>query len=77
MFHVSISLYLFLHVSFINIALSLFKYFMLAFSKEVDTGKDYMYLRVLLLYATVISICTVLYDPNEVNYICMLQQLNP
>ena len=34
------------------------------FSKEVNTGKYCMYLSVLSLYATVISICTILYDPN-------------
>ena len=55
-----------IHVSVIHISLSLFTCVMLAFSKEVDTGKDYMYPRVLLLYVTVISICTVLYDPNGV-----------
>ena len=55
-----------IHVLFINIALSLFTCFMPAYSKEVDMGKDCIYLRVLSLYATVISICTVLYDPNEV-----------
>ena len=74
-----------IHVSFINIALSLFTCFMPAYSKEVDTGKNYMYLRVLSLYETVISICVLLHDPNGVhvinpnraNYICMLQQLYP
>ena len=55
-----------IHVLFINIALSLFTCFMPAYSKEVDMGKDCIYLRVLSLYATVISICTVLYDPNRV-----------
>ena len=56
----------FIHVSFIHISLSLFTCVMPAFSKEVDTGKDCMYPRVLSLYATVISICIVLYDPNGV-----------
>ena len=46
--------------------ISFFTCFMPAFSKEVDTGKDCIYPRVLSLYATVISICTVLYDPNGV-----------
>ena len=55
-----------IHVSFIHISSSLFTSVMPAFSKEVDTGKDCMYPRVLLLYAIVISICIVLYDPNEV-----------
>ena len=55
-----------IHVLFINIALSLFTCFMHAYSKNVDTGKKCMYPRVLSLYATVISICTVLYDPNGV-----------
>ena len=53
--------------------------------KKKDTGKNYMYPRVLSLYKTVISICVLLYDPNKVhvinqnraNYICMLQQLYP
>ena len=54
-----------IHVSFIHISSSLFTYVMSAFSKEVDTGKGCMYLRVLSLYATMISICIVLYDPNE------------
>ena len=55
-----------IHVSFIHISSSLFTCVMPAFSKEVDTGKDCMYPRVLSLYATVISICTILYDPNGV-----------
>ena len=55
-----------IHVSFIFISSSLFTCVMPAFSKEVDTGKDCMYSRVLSLYETVISICTVLYDPNGV-----------
>ena len=37
-----------------------------AFFKEVDIGKDCIYPMTLSLYATVISIYTVLYDPNEV-----------
>ena len=37
-----------------------------AYSKEVDTGKDCMYPRVLSLYVTMISIYTVLYDPNKI-----------
>ena len=55
-----------IHVSFIHISSSLFTCVMPAFSKEVDMGKDCMYPRVLSLYATVISICIVLYDPNRV-----------
>ena len=55
-----------IHASFIHISSSLFTCVMLAFSKEVDIGKDYMYPRVLSLYATVISIYTILYDPNGV-----------
>ena len=50
-----------IHVLFIHISSSLFTCVMPAFSKEVDKGKDYMYTRILSLYATVISICTVLY----------------
>ena len=70
-FYISIIFYKLLHmfmihVLFINVALSLFTCFMPAYFKEVDTGKDCIYLRVLSLYATVISICTVLYDPNRV-----------
>ena len=63
-----------IHVSCINIALSLFTCFMPTFSKEVDMGKDYMYPRVLSLYATVISICIVLYDPNGVT---VMTQMGP
>ena len=63
-FHLLILFYLFLHVSFINIALCLFTCFMPAYSKEVNTGKNCMYSRVLSLYETVISICTLLYNPN-------------
>ena len=79
-FYISIIFYKLLpmfmiHVLFINIALSLFTCFMLAYSKEVDTGMNCMYLRLLSLYKTVISICALLYDPNRANYICMLQQL--
>ena len=70
-----------IHVLFINIALSLFTCFMPSHFKKMDTRKNCMYLRVLSLYETVISICALLYDPNEVhvinlnmaNYICMLQ----
>ena len=89
-FYISIIFYKLLpmfmiHVSFINIILSLFTCFMLAYSKEVDTRKNCMYPRVLSLYETVISICILLYDPNEVhvinpnrvNYIYILQQLYP
>ena len=69
-FYISIIFYKLLpmfmiHVSFINIDLSLFTCFMLAYSKEVDTGKNCMYPRVLSLYETVTSICALLYDPNE------------
>ena len=69
-FYISIIFYKLLpmfmiHVSFINIDLSLFTCFMLAYSKEVDTGKNCMYPRVLSLYETVTSICVLLYDPNE------------
>ena len=39
-------------------------YVMSVYSKEVDTRKNCMYPRVLSLYETVISIYTVLYDPN-------------
>ena len=39
-------------------------YVMPAYSKEVDLRKNCMYLRVLSLYEIVISIYTVLYDPN-------------
>ena len=53
-----------IHVLFINIILSLFTCFMPAYSKEVDTGKNCMYLRVISLYETVISIRVLLYDPN-------------
>ena len=75
-----------IHVLFINIALSLFTCFMPTYSKKkMDMGKNCMYPRVLSLYETVISICTLQYDPNGVhvinpnraNYICMLQQLYP
>ena len=38
-----------IHVSFIHISSSLFTCVILAFSKEVDTGKDCMYPRVLSL----------------------------
>ena len=55
-----------IHVSFIHISSSLFTCVMSTFSKEVDTGNDCMYPRVLSLHATMISICTILYDPNEV-----------
>ena len=70
-FYISIIFYKLLpmfmiHVLFINITLSLFTCVMPAYSKELDTGNDCMYPRVLSFYATVISICTVLYDPNEV-----------
>ena len=49
-FYISIIFYKLLpmfmiHVSFINIALSLFTCFMPAYSKEVDTGKNYVYPR--------------------------------
>ena len=55
-----------IHVSFIYISSSLFTCVMPAFSKEVDTGKDCMYPKILSLYAIMISICIVLYDPNGV-----------
>ena len=55
-----------IHVSFIHISPSLFICVMPAFSKEVDMENDCIYLRVLSLYVTMISICTVLYDPNGV-----------
>ena len=55
-----------IHVSLIHISSSLFTCVMPAFSKEVATGKDCMYPRVLSVYVTVISIYTVLYDPNGV-----------
>ena len=55
-----------IHVSFVHISSSLFTCVMLAFSKEVDKGKDCMYPRLLSLYATVISICIILNDPNGV-----------
>ena len=55
-----------IHVSFIHISSFIFTCVMPAFSKEVDIGKDCMYPKGLSLYATVISIYTVLYDPNEV-----------
>ena len=45
--------------------LSLFTCFLLAYAKEVDTGKSCMYTRVLSLYETMISICALLYDPNR------------
>ena len=63
-----------IHVLFIIIALSLYTCFMPTFFKEVDTGKDCMYSRVLLLYATVISICTILYEPSRV---AVMTQMRP
>ena len=61
-FYISIIFYKLLpmfmiHVSFLNISLSLFTCFMPAYSKKVDMGKSYMYPRVLSLYEIVISIC--------------------
>ena len=104
-FYISIIFYKLLpifmiHVSFTNIALSLFKCFIYQYlfisfymfhsclfkkkKKKMDTGQNCMYLKVLSLYETMISICALLYDPNGVhvnpnraNYICMLQQLYP
>ena len=59
-----------IYVSFINIALFLFTFFMPAYSKKKkDTGKNSMYPRVLSLYKTMISICALLYDPNGVHVI--------
>ena len=71
MFYISIIYYKLLpmfmiHVLFIYISSSLFTCVMPAFSKEVDMGKDCMYSRVLSLYATVISIYTILHDPNGI-----------
>ena len=68
-FYISIIFYKLLpmfmiHVSFINIALSLFTCFMPAYSQEVDTGKNCMYSRVLSLYETMISIYALLYSSN-------------
>ena len=86
-FYISIIFYKLLpmfmiHVSFLNITFYLFTCFIPAYSKKKkkDTVKNCMYLRVLSLYETVISICALMYDPNEVhvinpnrtNYICML-----
>ena len=70
-FYISIIFYKLLpmfviQVLFVNIALSLFTCFILAYSKEVDTRNDCMHPRVLSLYTTVISICIVLYDPNGI-----------
>ena len=64
-----------IHVSFIHISSSLFTCVMDAFSKEVDTGNDCMYPRVPSQYATVISICTILYDPNGVAVMTQRGQL--
>ena len=50
-----------IHISFIHISSFLFTCVMSAFSKEVNTGKDCMYPKVLSLYATMISIYTILY----------------
>ena len=59
-----------IHVSFIHISSSFFfTCVMPAFSKEMDMGKDCMYPRVLSLYVTVISICTVLYDLNGITIV--------
>ena len=81
-FYISIIFYKLLpmfmiHVSFINITLSLFTCFIYQYrfisfymfhaciySKEVDTGKNCKYLRVLSLYETLISIRALLYDQN-------------
>ena len=52
MFPLSISLYLFVTC------------FMLAYSKEVDTGNNCVFSRVLSSYEIVISICALLYDLN-------------
>ena len=70
LFYISIIYYKLLHmfmihVSFNHISSSLLTCIMLVFSKKVDTGNDYMYPRVLSLYATMISICILLYDPNR------------
>ena len=63
-----------IHVSFIHISSSLFTCVMPVFYKEVDTENDCMYSRVLSLYATVISIFTVLYDSNEIT---VMTQMGP
>ena len=81
-FYISIIFYKLLpmfmiHVSFINITLSLFTCFIYQYrfisfymfhaciySKEVDTGNNCKYLRVLSLYETLISIRALLYDQN-------------
>ena len=59
--NITLSLFTFL---FINIVLSLFTCFMSVYFKEVDLGKNCVYPRVLSLYETVISIYALLYDPN-------------
>ena len=74
-----------IHVLFINIPLSIFTCFMSSIPKKMDTKNNYIYPKVVSLYETMISICALLYDsnevhvinPNMVNYILMLQQLYP
>ena len=74
-----------IHVSLINIVLSLSTCFMPTDSKNKKTKKNCIYPKVLLLYETLIFICALLYDPNgvhvintnEAKYICILQQLYP
>ena len=66
-FHYILQIPMFMiHVSFIHISSFFFTCVILVFSKEVDTENDCMYSKVLSLYATVISICTVLYNPNGI-----------
>ena len=63
-----------IHVSFIHISSTLFTCVMPAFSKEVDTRKDCMYSMVLSLYATVISVYTVL---NDTKGVAVMTQTGP
>ena len=55
-----------IHVSYINIALSLFICFMLAYSKEVDTGKNCVPESTIIVRDSDLYMYCVLYDPNGV-----------
>ena len=63
--HISFHIIFMFHTFYKHLKNFISTYAMPAYSKEVDTGKNCMYLKVLSLYETLISIFTVLYDLNR------------
>ena len=72
--HIAFHIIFIFHVFYKHSKNFISSYVMSTYSKEMDTEKNCMYPRVLSLYETVISVYTIMYDPN---WAVVMTQMGP